>query len=75
MVTIVVGNPNFEEEFKSSGFKAVKSKEKQWSLTIPSVQMKDEAVYLCAASLHDAVADLRSMTKTYSREAVFCSDT
>lgn len=73
MVSILAGNENFEEEF-TSGFQ-VKSTGKQWSLTIPSVQKKDEAVYLCAASLHSAVADLRSVTKTYSREAVHCSDT
>ncbi|XP_026163923.1 M1-specific T cell receptor beta chain [Mastacembelus armatus] len=52
MVTIIAGNANFEEGFKS-GFEAVRPKEKQWSLTIPSVQEKDEAVYLCAASLHN----------------------
>ncbi|XP_044023437.1 M1-specific T cell receptor beta chain-like [Siniperca chuatsi] len=52
IVSILVGNANYEEGFKS-GFQAVKSKEKQWSLTITSVQEKDEAVYLCAASLHN----------------------
>ncbi|XP_076604563.1 M1-specific T cell receptor beta chain-like [Chaetodon auriga] len=50
IVYIVAGTENFEEEFKS-GFQ-VKSTGKQWSLTIASVQEKDEAVYLCAASLH-----------------------
>lgn len=66
MVVIIAGNENFEDELKS-GFQAEKLKEKQWSLTIPSIQRKDEAVYLCAASLHSAVADLRSVTKTYHR--------
>ncbi|KAG8013116.1 hypothetical protein GBF38_021331 [Nibea albiflora] len=68
MVMIVGDRPSFEEGFKS-GFQAAKSKEKQWSLTIPSVQSEHEAVYLCAASLHSDVADLRSVTKTYSEEA------
>lgn len=72
MVSIIVGSASFEEEFKT-GFQAKKSKEKQWSLTIPSVEKKDEAVYLCAASLHSAVADLRSVTKTCS--GAYCSDT
>uniref|UniRef100_A0A3B4XBU6 Ig-like domain-containing protein n=1 Tax=Seriola lalandi dorsalis TaxID=1841481 RepID=A0A3B4XBU6_SERLL len=74
VVYLVAGSATFEEEFKS-GFQAVTLTEKQWSLTISSVQEKDEAVYLCAASLHSAVADLRSVTKTYSPEAVYCSDT
>lgn len=66
MVYVVVGSANFEEGFKS-GFQAT-SKGKQWSLTIPSVQRQDEAVYLCAASLHSAAKDLSSVTKTYSGE-------
>ncbi|XP_071354556.1 uncharacterized protein [Trachinotus anak] len=74
VIYLVAGTANFEEGFKS-GFQAVTSDEKQWSLTVTSVQKKDEAVYLCAASLHSAVADLRSVTKTYSREVVDCSDT
>lgn len=74
MVTIVAGTVNFEGEFKS-GFQAETSTEKQWSLTISSVQRKDEAVYLCAACLHSAAADISSVTKTYSGEAVYCSDT
>ncbi|XP_056249819.1 uncharacterized protein LOC130180343 [Seriola aureovittata] len=57
VVYLVAGSATFEEEFKS-GFQAVTLTEKQWSLTISSVQEKDEAVYLCAASLHSAVADL-----------------
>lgn len=72
MVSLVAGSANFEEEFKT-GFQAETLNVKQWSLTIPSVQKKDEAVYLCAASLHSAVADLRSVTKTYS--GVHSSDT
>ncbi len=71
MVTLV-GSANFEEEFKT-GYQAETLNVKQWSLTIPSVQKKDEAVYLCAASLHSAAADLRSVTKTHS--GVYCSDT
>ncbi|XP_055361837.1 M1-specific T cell receptor beta chain-like [Betta splendens] len=51
MVTIVVGTVTIEEEFKS-GFKAARSATERWSLTISSVQQKDEAVYLCAASPH-----------------------
>ena len=74
MVYMISGIPSFEEGFKT-GFEARKSKEKQWSLTISSVQREDEAVYLCAASLHSAVADLRSVTKTYSAEAAYCSHT
>ena len=64
IVSIIGGSSTFEEEFQS-GFNAEK-KDKKWSLTITDVQRKDEAVYLCAASLHSAVADLSSVTKTYS---------
>lgn len=70
MVSIVAGTVNFEEGFKS-GFQAAKVTGKQWSLTVPDVQKKDEAVYLCAASLHSAVADVRSVTKTYSMETIY----
>lgn len=64
LVASMVGTSvTFEEEFKS-GFQVRKSKGKQWSLTIPSVQRKDEAVYLCAASPHSTAIDLRSVTKT-----------
>lgn len=62
IVATVAGISQFEEGFKS-GFQAEKN-DKQWSLTITSIQEKDEAVYLCAARLHSTVADLRSMTKT-----------
>ncbi|KAI3367119.1 hypothetical protein L3Q82_008189 [Scortum barcoo] len=64
MVTLVVGNANFEQEFKT-GFQAKTSKDKQWSLMIPGVEQKDEAVYLCAASLHGAVANLRYITDSW----------
>ncbi|XP_023252086.1 immunoglobulin lambda-1 light chain-like [Seriola lalandi dorsalis] len=47
VVYLLAGSATFEEEFKS-GFQAVTLTEKQWSLTISSVQEKDEAVYLCA---------------------------
>uniref|UniRef100_A0A3Q2T3Y4 Ig-like domain-containing protein n=1 Tax=Fundulus heteroclitus TaxID=8078 RepID=A0A3Q2T3Y4_FUNHE len=49
IVYLLAGNPNFESDF-ATGFEAVRSNTKQWSLTITSVQEKDEAVYLCAAS-------------------------
>lgn len=64
IVTILAGRESFEEGFKS-GFKAVRSETKQWSLTILSVQNKDEAVYLCAASLHSSVATFKFVTKSY----------
>ncbi|XP_013767184.1 Ig heavy chain Mem5-like [Pundamilia nyererei] len=48
IVATVAGISQFEEGFKS-GFQAEKN-DKQWSLTITSIQEKDEAVYLCAAS-------------------------
>ncbi|KAG7239888.1 hypothetical protein INR49_028302, partial [Caranx melampygus] len=57
IVMLVVGKPTFEKEFES-GFEAARLTEKHWSLNISSVQQKDEAVYLCAASLHSAAADL-----------------
>uniref|UniRef100_A0A3B4T5D1 Ig-like domain-containing protein n=1 Tax=Seriola dumerili TaxID=41447 RepID=A0A3B4T5D1_SERDU len=60
VVYLVAGSATFEEEFKS-GFQAVTLTEKQWSLTISSVQEKDEAVYLCAAK----------NTVTYSDPAYF----
>lgn len=74
IVYLLAGTANFESEF-NSGFEAVNLNDKQWSLKILSVQEKDEAVYLCAASLHSAVADLRAVTKTSSEDAVQCSDT
>jgi len=74
MVNIIAGTATFEEGFKS-GFQAAKLNEKQWSLTISSIQEADEAVYLCAARPHSAVEDLRTVTKTYCGEAVHCSDT
>uniref|UniRef100_M4A403 Ig-like domain-containing protein n=1 Tax=Xiphophorus maculatus TaxID=8083 RepID=M4A403_XIPMA len=49
IVYLLAGNPNYEPDFKS-GFEAERSQTKQWSLTVSSVQQKDEAVYLCAAS-------------------------
>uniref|UniRef100_A0A3B3Z6G4 Ig-like domain-containing protein n=1 Tax=Poecilia mexicana TaxID=48701 RepID=A0A3B3Z6G4_9TELE len=49
IVYLLAGNANYEPDFKS-GFKAERSHTKQWSLTVSSVQQKDEAVYLCAAS-------------------------
>ncbi|MEQ2249626.1 hypothetical protein ILYODFUR_031305 [Ilyodon furcidens] len=48
IVYLVAGTARFETDF-TSGFEAVQTK-RQWSLTISSVQEKDEAVYLCAAS-------------------------
>lgn len=70
VVYVVAGSAKFEQGFKS-GFESVKLNEKQYSLKIHSVQRKDEAVYLCAASLPSAVAERRSVTKTCSREAFF----
>ncbi|KAK5886869.1 hypothetical protein CesoFtcFv8_017860 [Champsocephalus esox] len=59
MAYVVAGFANYEDGF-TSGYQAVKVKEKQlWSLSISSVQEEDEAVYLCAASLHSAATDLR----------------
>ncbi|XP_047466530.1 M1-specific T cell receptor beta chain-like [Mugil cephalus] len=52
IVYLVAGGPTYEEGFKS-GYKAETVEVKKSSLTISSVQRKDEAVYLCAASLHD----------------------
>ncbi|XP_030248040.1 M1-specific T cell receptor beta chain-like [Sparus aurata] len=49
IVYILAGNANYEAEFKS-GFEAVSSTKKKWSLTIRSFKKEDEAVYLCAAS-------------------------
>ncbi|XP_059209063.1 M1-specific T cell receptor beta chain [Centropristis striata] len=56
MLYTVAGAPTYEEAFKS-GFEAETQGNKKWSLIISSVQEKDEAVYLCAASLHSAAAD------------------
>lgn len=65
MVTIIAGTVKYEDEFET-GFQAAMLTGKQWSLTIPYVQSKDEAVYLCAASLHSAVAAGTSVAKTSS---------
>lgn len=54
---------NFEEGFQS-GFEAAIVTKKLWSLKISSVQRADQAVYLCAASLHNAAAQRTSVTKT-----------
>nr|BAB82584.1 T-cell receptor beta, type 2 [Paralichthys olivaceus] len=48
VVYLVGSSVNFEEGFKS-GFEAEIVQKKKWSLKIPSIQEKDEAVYLCAA--------------------------
>uniref|UniRef100_A0A3B5ATW8 Ig-like domain-containing protein n=1 Tax=Stegastes partitus TaxID=144197 RepID=A0A3B5ATW8_9TELE len=48
MVVVVATISDFEEGF-NSGFKAAASG-KQWTLTISSVEEKDEAAYLCAAT-------------------------
>nr|BAB82580.1 T-cell receptor beta, type 2 [Paralichthys olivaceus] len=48
VVYLVGSSANFEEGFKS-GFEAEIVQKKKWSLKIPSIQEKDEAVYLCAA--------------------------
>uniref|UniRef100_A0A3Q2P9I5 Ig-like domain-containing protein n=1 Tax=Fundulus heteroclitus TaxID=8078 RepID=A0A3Q2P9I5_FUNHE len=53
IVYLLAGNPNFESDF-ATGFEAVRSNTKQWSLTITSVQEKDEAVYLLCASYEQA---------------------
>lgn len=74
IVYSVVGNDNFEEGFKS-GFKTKRTSAKQWSLLIPSVRGEDAAVYLCAASQHSAVAELRPVTKTCSTDTAYCSHT
>lgn len=71
VVAIVLGTPNFEDGFKS-GFETEASKAKQWSLIISSVERKDEAVYLCAASEHSDVTDRSSVTKTYNGDTVYC---
>lgn len=70
MVTIRAGTVNYEDGFESR-FQAAKLTEKQWSLTIPHVQSKDEAVYLCAARFHSAVAAGRPVAKTNSTETVY----
>ncbi|XP_068435814.1 M1-specific T cell receptor beta chain-like [Clinocottus analis] len=51
LLYLLAGSAIHEKGFET-GFEAVKSNEKQWSLKITSVQKDDEAVYLCAASLH-----------------------
>uniref|UniRef100_A0A3Q2P885 Ig-like domain-containing protein n=1 Tax=Fundulus heteroclitus TaxID=8078 RepID=A0A3Q2P885_FUNHE len=62
IVYLLAGNPNFESDF-ATGFEAVRSNTKQWSLTITSVQEKDEAVYLCAASHTLIVFSYRLLTE------------
>lgn len=67
MGSIVAGLVNFEGIFKS-GCEAATVTKKHSSLTITRVQREDEAVYLCAASLHNAAAHLTSVTNTYDVE-------
>ncbi|XP_073941009.1 Ig kappa chain V-V region MOPC 149 [Takifugu rubripes] len=63
VASLVADLVNFEEGFKS-GFEAATVTKKLWSLKISSVQRADQAVYLCAASLHNAAAQRTSVTKT-----------
>lgn len=63
MGSVVAGLANFEGLFKSS-FEAATLTKKHSTLTITRVQRKDEAAYLCAASLHNAAAHLTSVTNT-----------
>ncbi|KAF7652113.1 hypothetical protein LDENG_00101670 [Lucifuga dentata] len=74
IVSIVAGSETFEAEFKS-GFQAKRSEKKHWSLTITSVQRKDEAVYLCAASLHSDATEFKPVTKTTRPRGVYCFPT
>uniref|UniRef100_A0A4W6FT03 Immunoglobulin V-set domain-containing protein n=1 Tax=Lates calcarifer TaxID=8187 RepID=A0A4W6FT03_LATCA len=74
VVVLVVGTPNFEEGFKS-GFQAVKVNEKQWSLTISSVQGKDEAFYLCAASSHQCCGTPQVCDKNIQQRGCYSSHT
>uniref|UniRef100_A0A672JMK6 Ig-like domain-containing protein n=1 Tax=Salarias fasciatus TaxID=181472 RepID=A0A672JMK6_SALFA len=60
--------PDYTDGFKGR-FHAAKVNDKQASLTISSMKEGDEALYLCAARLHGALANLRAVTKTHSQEA------
>lgn len=64
MGSVVAGLVNFEADF-SSGFEAATVTKKHSSLMITRVQRADEAVYLCAASLHNAASYLTSVTNTH----------
>lgn len=63
MASLVTDLVNLEEEFQSR-FEAATVTKKLWSLKISSVQRADQAVYLCAASLHNAAAQRTCVTKT-----------
>lgn len=63
VASLVTGLVSFEEGFQSR-FEAAAETKKFWSLKISSVQRADQAVYLCAASLHNAAAQRTSVTKT-----------
>lgn len=63
MASVVADLVNLEEGFQS-GFEAATVTKKLWSLKISSVQRADQAVYLCAASLHNAAAQRTALTKT-----------
>lgn len=67
MGSVVAGLVNFEGIYKS-GFEAATVTKKHSFLTITRVQREDEAAYLCAASLHNAAAQLTSVTNTYHGE-------
>lgn len=64
---VAAGFKYFEGSFQS-GFETATVTKKHSSLTITKVKSADEAAYLCAASLHDAAAHLRSVTKTHDVE-------
>lgn len=64
---VVADLVNFEGIYKS-GFEAATVTKKHSSLTITRVQRRDEAAYLCAASLHNVAAHLTSMTNTHDIE-------
>lgn len=64
---VAAGLQYFEDGFQS-GFETATVTKKHSSLTITKVKSADEAAYLCAASLHDAAAHLRSVIKTHDVE-------
>lgn len=63
VASLVAGLVNFEEGFQS-GFEAAAETKKLWRLKLSRVQRADQAVYLCAARLHNAAAQRTSGTKT-----------
>lgn len=73
MASLVTDLVNLEKPFQSR-FEAATVTKKRWRLKISSVERADQAVYLCAASLHNAAAQRTSVAKTRRADSWLTSE-